>query len=83
MIDDRKNRAKLVSLLRFRTSASEGKEVSLASYVSRMKEGQKRIFYMTGESDEKIKNSPFLEKVCFFFKTTHNLLCRCSRKVTR
>jgi HSP90 family molecular chaperone len=63
VIDDRKNRAKLVSLLRYRTSASDGKEVSLESYVSRMKEGQKRIYYMTGESDDKIKKSPFLEKV--------------------
>jgi len=49
--------------LRFHTSASDGKDVSLESYVSRMKEGQKRIYYMTGESDEKIKKSPFLEKV--------------------
>jgi len=49
--------------LRFKTSASDGKDISLATYSSRMKEGQKYIYYMTGESDEKIKNSPFLEKL--------------------
>lgn len=63
VVDDRKNKAKLVPLLRYKTSTSEGKFVSLASYVSRMKPDQKYIYYMTGENDEKIKNSPFLEKL--------------------
>ena len=47
VIDDRKNKSKLLKLLRFQTSASEGKEVSLQAYVDRMPEDQKSIYYIT------------------------------------
>lgn len=55
LIDDRKNKAKLAQLLRFPTSASDGKEVSLASYVKRMKKDQKYIYFMTGETIDKVR----------------------------
>jgi heat shock protein beta len=63
VIDDRKNKAKLTKLLRYPTSKSDGKEVSLETYVDRMAENQKYIYYITGESLDKVKNSPFLQQV--------------------
>jgi heat shock protein beta len=63
VIDDRANRAKLAKLLRFQTSKSEGKFISLEDYVDRMKPKQKYIYYITGESSDAVKNSPFLEKL--------------------
>mmetsp|Transcript_14546 Transcript_14546/g.20651 ORF Transcript_14546/g.20651 Transcript_14546/m.20651 type:complete len:684 (+) Transcript_14546:1-2052(+) len=63
VIDDRKNKAKLTKLLRFPTSKSNEKEVSLESYVSRMPKDQKYIYFITGESLAKVKDSPFVQKV--------------------
>merc|ERR1711881_254297 len=48
--EDDSNRSKLSKLLRFTTSKSEGKEISLDKYLDRMAESQESIYYMSGES---------------------------------
>jgi HSP90 family molecular chaperone len=60
LIEDGTNRARLTKLLRFKTSKNEDKFVSLEDYVERMAETQKNIYYLTGESIEKIKQVPVL-----------------------
>jgi molecular chaperone HtpG len=59
--EDSANRNKIADLLRFHTSKSGEEAIPLKQYVSRMKEGQKEIFYITGESRQSVSNSPFLE----------------------
>jgi len=61
MIEDGTNRARLTKLLRYKSSKSETKYISLEDYVDRMPETQKSIFFLTGENIEKIKQSPVLE----------------------
>ncbi|XP_051139311.1 endoplasmin homolog [Andrographis paniculata] len=63
IIEDATNRNRLAKLLRFETSKSEGKLTSLDKYISRMKSGQKDIFYITGTSKEQLEKSPFLERL--------------------
>ena len=55
------HRDKLAELLRFKTSKDDF--VSLSDYVSRMKENQKDIYYITGESMSSIEHSPCLEQL--------------------
>jgi len=58
--EDHQNQERLAKLLRFAsTHADEG--VSLADYVSRMKEGQEPIYYITADTLAAAKNSPQLE----------------------
>ena len=59
--EDSANRSKLADLLRFHTSKTGEDLISFKEYVARMKEGQKDIFYITGESRASVANSPFLE----------------------
>lgn len=61
--EDSPNRKKLSELLRYHTSASGEQLCSLKGYVSRMKENQKHIYYITGESKEQVANSSFVERV--------------------
>merc|ERR1712166_1611087 len=53
--EDDSNRSKLSKLLRFQTSKSEGKDISLDKYLDRMAESQESIYYMSGESMETMK----------------------------
>ncbi|XP_011310275.1 heat shock protein 83 [Fopius arisanus] len=61
--EDSTNRSKLADLLRYHTSASGEEVCSLKEYVARMKENQKHIYYITGESKEQVANSSFVERV--------------------
>merc|ERR1711907_81092 len=61
--EDTANRAKISEFLRYYTSTSGDEMVSLKDYVSRMKEGQKEIFFITGESKQAVSNSPFIESL--------------------
>ncbi|MBL8195761.1 MAG: molecular chaperone HtpG, partial [Blastocatellia bacterium] len=58
---DFENKDKVVSLVLFESSNDKDKLTSLKDYVSRMKEDQKEIFYLTGESRTVVENSPHLE----------------------
>jgi molecular chaperone HtpG len=58
---DSAHQDELTGLLRFRTSTSDGKLISLAQYVEAMPEGQEAIYYITGESVEAVARSPHLE----------------------
>jgi len=61
--EDTTNRKKLAGLLRFFTSASGDEPCSLGDYVSRMKENQKDIYYITGENREVVAASAFVERL--------------------
>ncbi|CAI0435643.1 unnamed protein product [Linum tenue] len=63
IIEDAANRNRLAKLLRVETTKSDGKLTSLDQYISRMKSGQKDIFYITGSDKEQLAKSPFLERL--------------------
>ncbi len=58
---DYENKEKLLELLLFYSSNDPEKHTTLKDYVSRMKEDQKEIFYLNGESREQVASSPHLE----------------------
>merc|ERR1712228_994914 len=59
--EDDSNRSKLSKLLRFLTTKSEGKEISLDKYLDRMQESQESIYYMSGDSEETMRKAPALQ----------------------
>ena len=62
IVEDADNRDRIAGLLRFASTLHpEGATVPLAEYVARMKEGQEKIFYLTGESRSAARQSPHLE----------------------
>lgn len=58
---DFENKEKLLELLRFQSTKSEGKEIAFKTYKERMNEGQKAIYYLQGEDLELLKSSPLLD----------------------
>merc|ERR1711967_172108 len=59
--EDDSNRSKLSKLLRFKTTKSEDKDISLDTYLDRMAESQESIYYMSGESMETMQKAPALQ----------------------
>merc|ERR1711911_485578 len=89
--EDSTNRKKIADLLRFSTSASGEEQCALKEYVSRMKENQKHIYYITGENKDQVSLSSansskssmhFLTK---FLRMTFRILfcCNISREMFR
>ncbi|MBN9744198.1 molecular chaperone HtpG [Amycolatopsis sp. A1MSW2902] len=61
LIDDPENREQILEISSFDSTHHADKPTSLRDYVSRMKEGQEHIYYLTGDSRTVIENSPHLE----------------------
>lgn len=59
--DDSGNRDKLAELLRYHSTKSGNDLVSLKEYVTRLKEGQDKIYYLCGETKKTVETAPFLE----------------------
>lgn len=64
-VEDYENKDAILKLLRFASTNNDSAEcsVSFEDYISRMKEGQDKIYYITAESYEAAKNSPYLEQL--------------------
>ncbi|PSU71997.1 molecular chaperone HtpG [Photobacterium phosphoreum] len=64
LAEDFSNREKIAALLRFSSTDNDSLEqtVSLADYVSRMKDGQDKIYYLTADNFNAAKHSPHLEQ---------------------
>jgi heat shock protein beta len=63
IIEDDRNRDEIASFLRFFSSTSDEEYTSLDKYIENMPEGQKDIYYVTGEGKQKAAMSPVIEKL--------------------
>merc|ERR1719359_1855372 len=63
LIEDAANRTRLAKLLRYATSKSGEKEISLEEYVANMGEAQKNIYYISGDDKDSLLKSPSVEKL--------------------
>jgi molecular chaperone HtpG len=65
VVEDKSNTNKLLKLLRFASTHADaaGQEQSLEDYVSRMADGQDRIYFLVGDSYETLRSSPHLEQM--------------------
>lgn len=61
LCESMENKSQILEVCRFYTSQFPNQLTSLDDYISRMKEGQEYIYYLTGDSVESLKNSPQLE----------------------
>merc|ERR1711934_892812 len=59
--EDDSNRPKISKLLRFMSTKSEDKDISLDKYLDRMQESQESIYYMSGDAVETMKKAPALQ----------------------
>ena len=60
LLEDSPNQKRLMKLLRFQTAKSDGKYISLETYVKNMKEWQDEIYMLAGQDAESIEKSPFM-----------------------
>jgi len=63
VLEDQKNRKRLLELLRFPSSVSPKTPISLNKYIERMKPNQKNIYYISGQSLDDVENSPFMQRI--------------------
>jgi len=63
IIEDDRNRDEIATYLRFFSNNSDEEYTSLDEYIEKMPEGQKAVYYVTGEGKEKAKMSPVIEKL--------------------
>jgi heat shock protein beta len=63
VIEDSANRTRLAKLLRFTTSLSGDKQISLADYIERMKPKQEHIYFIAAMTTDEAQKSPFVERV--------------------
>jgi len=61
IMEDEPNRAKLLKLLRFKSTTSNGEVTTLEKYFENMKDSQKDIFFVAGDGISKVEKSHFLE----------------------
>jgi len=63
VIEDNKNRKKLIQLLRFKSTRSPETPISIQSYVDNMPDNQKNIYYISAASLKEAEESPFMERI--------------------